>query len=177
LGRNKEAVPKLVELAETLAIPVIESGRPNFLNFPWSHPLHLGFATELPKYIKDADVVLVLDATAPIGVPEDAKVILLSFDPIKAYQYIFLDDLSRPPKKVDISVVCDTNATLSALIEVIASLISWKWDKFAKYKERSAKIKEEHDKQRKAWMDEVRAHLGEKPISPEQFYYEINNIY
>jgi acetolactate synthase-1/2/3 large subunit len=174
LGRNKEAVPKLVELAETLAIPVVESGRPNFLNFPWNHPLHLGF--DPSPYLKNADVVLVLDASPPATVPETAKVILLSFDPVKAHQLIFLEGLSTPPRKVDISVVCDTNATLPALKDALNPLLSWRWDKFEKYKARFAKIKEEHDKQRKAWMDEVTAHLGEKPISPQQFYYDINSI-
>lgn len=173
-GRNKEAVPKLIELAETLALPVVESKGTKFLNFPWSHPLHLGF--DPSPYLKNADVVLVLDESPPATVPEDAKVILLSFDPVKANQYIFLEGLSGPPRKVDISVVCDTNATLSALKEALVPLLSWRWDKFEKYRERFAKIKEEHDKQRKGWMDEVTAHLGEKPISPQQFYYDINNI-
>src|SRR5262249_59583102 len=42
LGRDPEAVPKLVDLADLLAIPVIESGAFR-MNFPADHPMHRGW--------------------------------------------------------------------------------------------------------------------------------------
>ena len=42
LGRNPAAVPELVELAELLAIPVLESVAFH-VNFPGDHPLHAGY--------------------------------------------------------------------------------------------------------------------------------------
>ncbi len=39
LGRNPEAVPQLVSLAEILAIPVVQ--QMNYLNFPTDHPLYV----------------------------------------------------------------------------------------------------------------------------------------
>ncbi len=62
LGRNRDAVPELVKLAERLAIPVVESGA-SYMNFPATNPLHMGgFAIPL---LAEADVVLVLDCDLP----------------------------------------------------------------------------------------------------------------
>ena len=43
LGRNPEAGPALVELAEPLAIPVVQ--QLSYVNFPTDHPLYLGVQT------------------------------------------------------------------------------------------------------------------------------------
>src|SRR6201986_1898573 len=67
LGRDPEAVPTLVELADLLAIPVIESG-PFKMNFPADHPMHRGWqftTSEQNPLLADADVVLVLDCDIP----------------------------------------------------------------------------------------------------------------
>ena len=53
-GRNPKAVPPLIRLAETLAVPVVESR--HRINFPSSHPLHLGFSAA--RYLPQADCVL-----------------------------------------------------------------------------------------------------------------------
>lgn len=66
LGRNHEAVNQLVELADQLAIPVMEAG-PYYTNFPANHPLHLGYEDYFAPnpYLEKADVVLVLDSDIP----------------------------------------------------------------------------------------------------------------
>jgi len=67
LGRNPDAVPVLVELAELLAIPVLESAAFH-VNFPGDHPLHCGYqftTTEQNPVLAQADVILVVDSHVP----------------------------------------------------------------------------------------------------------------
>ena len=67
LGRNPDAVPALVELAELLAIPVLESAAFH-VNFPGDHPLHAGYqftTSEQNPLLAEADVILVVDSDVP----------------------------------------------------------------------------------------------------------------
>ena len=67
LGRNPDAVPALVELAELLAVPVLESAA-FCVNFPGDHPLHCGYqftTTEQNPVLAQADVILVVDSHVP----------------------------------------------------------------------------------------------------------------
>jgi acetolactate synthase-1/2/3 large subunit len=67
LGRNPDAVPALVRLAELLAIPVLESAAFH-VNFPGDHPLHAGYqftTSEQNQVLAEADVILVLDSDVP----------------------------------------------------------------------------------------------------------------
>ena len=67
LGRNPDAVPALVKLAELLAIPVLESAA-FCVNFPGDHPLHCGYqftTTQQNPMLAQADVILVVDSDVP----------------------------------------------------------------------------------------------------------------
>jgi len=67
LGRNPDAVPGLVQLAELLAIPVLESAA-FCVNFPGDHPLHAGYqftTSGQNQLLAEADVILVLDSDVP----------------------------------------------------------------------------------------------------------------
>ena len=60
-------MPKLVDLAELLAIPVIESAA-NHVNFPADHPMHRGwqFTTRTQNpLLAEADVILTIDSDIP----------------------------------------------------------------------------------------------------------------
>jgi acetolactate synthase I/II/III large subunit len=91
LGRNPDAVPALVQLAELLAIPVLESAA-FCVNFPGDHPLHAGyqFTTAGPnQLLAEADVILVLDSDVPwihaTSRPSpDAAIYTVDIDPLKA---------------------------------------------------------------------------------------------
>jgi acetolactate synthase I/II/III large subunit len=91
LGRNPDAVPALVELAELLAIPVLESAAPH-VNFPGDHPLHAGYqftTSGQNEALAAADVILVLDSDVP-WIPDsnrpaaDAAIYVVDIDPVKA---------------------------------------------------------------------------------------------
>ncbi len=61
LGRNPEAVQYLIELAELLAIPVVQ--QLSYVNFPTDHPLNLG--TQTTKYVRGSDVLFFIDTDVP----------------------------------------------------------------------------------------------------------------
>ncbi len=73
LGRRQSAVALLVEVAERLAIPVVEVS-PEVLNFPHDHPLHLG-DDPLPL-LAEADVIVALDTDAP-WIPWQARLVTM----------------------------------------------------------------------------------------------------
>jgi acetolactate synthase-1/2/3 large subunit len=83
-GRAVESVPELVRLAELLAVPVMDSGRVNSLNFPTTHAL---FGTGPNP--RDADVMVVIEAVVPYqpdeGKPSpDAKIVWVDVDPVQS---------------------------------------------------------------------------------------------
>jgi acetolactate synthase I/II/III large subunit len=90
LGRDPAAVPKLVELSELLAIPVLES-MAYHVNFPADHKLHAGFQyhTVAPNpVLAQADVILVIDSDVPwipaVNRPSaEAAIYYLDVDPLK----------------------------------------------------------------------------------------------
>ena len=84
LGRDPQAVPALVTLAEALALPVFEQSHTH-LNFPQDHPLHAGF--DSASGLGDADLILVAESDAPWyphvkGPRPEAKIIQLGVDPL-----------------------------------------------------------------------------------------------
>jgi acetolactate synthase-1/2/3 large subunit len=61
LGRDPEAVPHLVKLAETLNIPVFSGG--THMNFPVTHPMHQG--GQAGPALGEADLVLTMEIDVP----------------------------------------------------------------------------------------------------------------
>ena len=81
-GRNPEAVGAIVQLAELLALPLVDADRLDRLNFPTTHALY-GTGPE----VKDADVSLMLEALVPYISPNAApkpgsKTIWVDADPV-----------------------------------------------------------------------------------------------
>ncbi|SRR5579884_107520 len=62
-GREPGNMARLVELAERLSIPVVESTVPTCANFPTDHPLHVGY--DAKPHVDAADLVLLIGARAP----------------------------------------------------------------------------------------------------------------
>ena len=82
-GRDPQNVGPLVELAETLALPVIEALAPAFMNFPRDHGLHQGF--DARELLSEADLVLLVADRVPWYPPSkrptDARIILIDENP------------------------------------------------------------------------------------------------
>jgi len=113
LGRNPAAVAALEELADALALPVLEAAPRSYMSFPTDHPLYLGIGRTLR--LDDADLVLVVDCDVPwipsqAGPPETARIIHLDVDPLK-------EDLPLWMFPAHLSARVDAAATLPLLRE------------------------------------------------------------
>ncbi|MCC6778580.1 MAG: thiamine pyrophosphate-requiring protein [Hyphomicrobiales bacterium] len=83
-GRDPRAFIALLTLADTFALPVVQSV-PNELNLPSDHAMNLGF--EPGALLPEADVVLVIDSAVPwipksVSPRRDAQVIHFAADPL-----------------------------------------------------------------------------------------------
>ena len=79
VGGDPRAVERFIELCELFAIPVMETYRPAFMNFPRTHPLYLHHDS---KFVDAADLVLMVDAVTPwypaSKTPKNAKIISIA---------------------------------------------------------------------------------------------------
>jgi acetolactate synthase-1/2/3 large subunit len=115
-GADTATVPMLVDLADRFGIAVVESRARN-LNFPSSHPLHLG--QELESLLPDIDALLVLESDVPWfphkATPrEDAFVAQAGADPL----------FSRYPLRSfrsDVTLTTSVRALLPVLIAALAA--------------------------------------------------------
>src|SRR6202011_3679184 len=95
-GRDPQAFSALIELADLLALPVI-NGRANaYANFPTDHPLYLGMRNY--KALDDADLVLLVGGRAPWYPaqrrPTSGKIVAIADNPLKGhmvYQNLHID--------------------------------------------------------------------------------------
>jgi acetolactate synthase-1/2/3 large subunit len=167
-GRDASAVHPLIELCESLAIPVMESFRPAFLNFPRSHPLYLAYD---PRRIESADLVMIADAVTPWypisrGPKPDAKVLFVGDE----YPY------SRLPfwgYKVDLALIAPPAATLRRLISRIRASEGF-IGRRSVYEERARLVREEHEKQAAALKQDAIAHRNDVPIDPRWLCQALN---
>lgn len=111
-GRRPGAVSALVELAQTFALPVVEHQVPDCVNFPASHPFHLGY--DPTPYLAEADVVLVLDSPVPwvpaLGAPgAGTRVIHAAPDPLRS-------DYPAWSFRLDLGLAGDPVAAVEGLI-------------------------------------------------------------
>jgi acetolactate synthase I/II/III large subunit len=86
LGRNPEAVRSLVRLSDSVGIAVTEVS-PSYMNFPGTHPHHLGYHRN--TLVEDADFLLLLDVDVPwlkskVHPAQGARIAHIDVDPVKA---------------------------------------------------------------------------------------------
>ena len=167
-GRDASVVNLLVELCESLAIPVMESFRPAFLNFPRNHPLYLPYDS---RRVESADLVLVADAVTPWypvskGPKAEAKVVFLGDE----YPY------SRLPfwgYKVDLALIAPPAMTLARLLSRVKASEGFVGNRAA-YEKRSRRIREEHDKQVAAMQRDAVEHKNDIPVDPRWLCQALN---
>jgi acetolactate synthase-1/2/3 large subunit len=157
-GRSVEGYEALIELAELLAIPVIESGEAT--NFPKDNPLYQG-AEGQNALLKEADVAVAIRSRNPWYPPNmgplNAKVIIIDDSPLKihmAYQNL----------QSDLFLAGDAVYSMQLLVE---ALKAEKIDA-ARVKERRAKWAAAHERTEqklRAAEAEARAKPGIQPVT------------
>ncbi len=154
LGRDPEAVPALVALAEALGLPIFEQSHTH-LNFPQDHPLHVGF--DSAPHLAEADLILVIESDAPwyphLKSPHpDAKIIQVGVDPL----------FSRYPIRGfpgDVALAGAPRLTLRSLAEAASRLV----DQSA-VAERRTRWEREHARQVESRAARARGVATDRPI-------------
>jgi acetolactate synthase-1/2/3 large subunit len=166
-GRNPATVPALVDLCELLAMPVCGSTRRAYHCFPKDHPLYHGVVN-----LKDADVVLVLEANVPwipgvTGPAPDAYVAVVDVDPVKektpTYEFT-----------ADQRIVADSLRAIEALTDAVRARLSA--GARAVIAERAARWNE-HARVRSAQAErDALAVATKSPIDPVWLAYNIGEV-
>jgi thiamine pyrophosphate-dependent acetolactate synthase large subunit-like protein len=174
VGRHPEAVRSLVELAELLAIPVLDQGAR--FNIPNTHPLDCtGAEAEL---LPGADVVLALDVvdlfraltrlerqtrTLRPLVSSAAKIIHISLADFATHSWT--SDYQRL-HRVDLPVAADTSVAIPQLLAACRDLLGEGSPHAERSAERAARIKAMHEAQRQGWRDRARQLAGQTQLAP-----------
>ncbi|MGD2071331.1 MAG: thiamine pyrophosphate-requiring protein, partial [Gemmatimonadota bacterium] len=167
-GRHPGAVSSLIRLAEALAAPVVETR--HRLNFPSSHPLHLGFSPF--PYAARADCILILDHDVPWvqahgEVSPDCRIIHLDIDPLKR-------DMPVWGFPVDLSIEADSSQVLSDLVERVERRLT-PADR-ARIETRRRAVTEDHDAQRAGWRQRALDLAARRPITPDWAAHCLNQL-
>jgi acetolactate synthase-1/2/3 large subunit len=151
----------LVELAELLAIPVVQ--QLTNVNFPTDHPLYLG--TQITKYVKDSDVLFFIDTDVPWEPPsrsvlrDGAKIIHLERDPL-------LPAFPGWGFPADLPVTGCSDVSLPALNGIIRRKLSAGKMIQAKLEERRKMTEAEHAVVIREMDESVEAVKNQNPIHP-----------
>lgn len=156
-GREPAGFHNLVALAETFAIPVVESAA-HCANFPKSHPLYLG--PESRPWLEHADLVLLAGSRAPWYPPQagprNAAVVVLGETPVKemmVHQNLFADRY----------VEGDLTLTLALLAEALRPAAARQPDAIRRRYER---ISAAHDRMESELRAAEAAAASRHPVDP-----------
>jgi acetolactate synthase I/II/III large subunit len=163
-GRNPQTVPALVQLCELVGIPVVDALPRAYLCFPMTHPLYLGAAS-----LKDADMVLVLEADVPwmpgpTAPADDAYVAVVDVDAAKVRipTYEFTADLR---------LTADSLATIEGIITAVRPLLT-AGDR-SRFADRGVRWRDGIAKRRATRERAVMELKNQNPIDPRWLHHEI----
>ena len=165
-GRTAGVVNRMVELAELLDAPVVETRSSGYFNFPRDHELHGGF--DPGEFMADADVVCLVGATQPwhpasAPAAPGAKVAALDEEPLHM-------ELPYWGFQLDLSIVGELEASLAALVERLGR------DGVRGDEERRARLREEGAARRAAWVRQARSLESREPIDTNWVMYQLNRV-
>ena len=159
LGRNPQAVPALVELAELLAIPVVDKG--NRFNFPNTHPLDITGGSK--EYLQKADVILALDVQDLYGslvqVNRNTRICEYVVKPSTRIIHISLNDMllhswandCHALQAVDVPICADTSIAVPELTKICLRLLKKENASRKSIASRFRSTQKHHDALRKKW--------------------------
>lgn len=168
-GRSPLIVEHMVELAELLGAPVVESRSTGYLNFPRNHPLHGGF--EPQEYLQEADVLFLLGVLAPWhpaskGPRSGAKVAVLDENPLRA-------ELPYWGFQVDLCLTGEIESSLEQLLKTLKKRLS-KGE--AGLAQRAEKWRKRSEERRRKWKEEALSVKEKMPIDTRWVTYELSQV-
>jgi acetolactate synthase-1/2/3 large subunit len=168
-GQQIEGLHRLVELAELIGAPVVESQSPAFVNFPRTHPLHGGF--EAAPYLKEADLIVLIGVVGPwyppsAGPKPGSKVVVIDENPLRT-------DAPYWGYASDVCVVGEVVQALSSLVELMKERVASQREGVEQRKVHWATKNQER---RKVWRQDALAVKDRTPIDTRWLCSEINQI-
>ena len=183
IGRNRESVAKLIELAEAAGIAVVDGGPP--LNFPNTHGLDATDTDLLGK----ADVVVLLDVDQAeqalsirdryprLGgtsrVRED--VTLVNIGVVDLFTRSLTLDFGRL-YPVDLNIAADTALALPELTAQVRSLVAANPNGGDLVSRRTARVAEARTAARARWEPQLQRELAKTPITHAQIAQATWNV-
>ena len=173
LGRNPKTVPALIELAEALAIPVVDKGAR--FNFPTTHPLD---ATDgARELLQKADVILALDVADLFGslttvskqtrdceYVTSAAVKLINISMNEMLVHSWAGDY-QALQAVDVPICADTSVAVPELTRLCRELLGNDAKKKGVIEARQKELAEKHKARRAKWLADAQAKGSQKGIS------------
>jgi acetolactate synthase-1/2/3 large subunit len=181
LGRNPKTVPALIELAELLAIPVVDKGAR--FNFPTTHPLDVTDGAR--DLLRAADVVLALDVADLFGslttvskqtrdceyvTSPGVKLISISMNDMLVHSWA--GDY-QALQAVDLPMCADTSVAVPELARLCRELIGHDGKKTAAIEARQKELGEKHKSRRARWLADAQAKGSQKEISTAWLAHEL----
>jgi acetolactate synthase I/II/III large subunit len=181
LGRNPKTVPALIELAELLAIPVVDKGAR--FNFPTTHPLDVTDGAR--DLLRAADVILALDVADLFGslttvskqtrdceyvTSPGVKLISISMNDMLVHSWA--GDY-QALQAVDLPMCADTSVAVPELARLCRELIGHDGKKTAAIEARQKELGEKHKSRRARWLADAQAKGSQKEISTAWLAHEL----
>jgi acetolactate synthase-1/2/3 large subunit len=181
VGRNPNAVPLLIELAELLAIPVVDKG--SRFNFPSVHPLD---ATDgARELLQKADVILALDVGDLFGslttvskqtrnseyvISGAVKIIGISMNDMLVHSWA--NDY-QALQAIDVPMTADTAVAIPELTRLCRELLGNDAKKKSVIEARQKESAEKHKARRAKWRADAEAKGSQKEISTAWLALEV----
>jgi thiamine pyrophosphate-dependent acetolactate synthase large subunit-like protein len=168
-GRTAKSVECLVEIAEALGCPVVETRSTGSINFPRTHPLHSGYDPK--EMVKDADVIFLLAVIAPwhpasITPAPGAKVAVLDENPLRI-------EIPYYGYQIDLCLTGEIESSLEQLLAAVKKKVS---GSDAARKQRADELARKNDARRKKWRDEAMALSKQKPMDTRWVAHEMSQV-
>jgi acetolactate synthase-1/2/3 large subunit len=179
LGRDEAAVPELIRLAETLAIPVVDVRARH--NFPTNHPLSMAFT----DIVHDADLLLALDVRdvdRPTTYLESTTRHIQSRLPADCvFAEIGFADLELSSWSMDygrfqesaLSILADTSLAVPRLADLVKERLAANPSKQESVATRRADVSLRHAAARARWQQEARQDWDAAPMTTGRLAIEI----
>ena len=181
LGRNPKTVPALIELAELLAIPVVDKG--GRFNFPTVHPLDVTDGAR--EILQKADVILALDVADLFGAlttvskqtrnceyltSPSVKIITISMNDMLVHSWANDFQALQP---VDVAMSADTAVAVPELTRLCREAVGNDAKKKAAIEARQKELAAKHKNRRAKWLADAQAKGSQKEISTAWLALEI----
>jgi len=181
LGRNPKTVPALIELAELLALPVVDKG--GRFNFPSTHPLDVTDGAR--EILQRADFILALDVPDLFGslttvskqtrnceyvTLPSVKIASISMNDMLVHSWANDYQALQP---VDIPMSADTAVAVPELARLCRELLGNDNKKKSAIETRRKELGEKHKARRAKWRADAEAKGSQKEISTAWLGLEI----